>query len=178
MVKEEGIKEILVYDAYTDEWSRISDMNLVKQGSALAACGNDLYSIGGEMAGFGVLDVVKKYTVKEQTTTKDMLIKKGEAYELQIIVGNLKKGQAKTVTMSVDPEELQIQNVSSFEADQMLREGVDGVTLLKYQPDKGVVVMKLEGSLERGQSYETYQSIPVEVKADGKTKVEITLMEK
>lgn len=177
MVKEEGTKEVLVYDAYTDEWSRISDMNLTKQGSVLAACGNDLYSIGGEMAGFGVLDVVEQYTVKVQTTTKDMLIKKGEAYELQITAGNLKKGQTKIITVSVDSEELQIQNVSSFEAVEALREGVDGVTLLKYQPDKGVMVLKLEGSLERGQSYETYQSIPVEAKVDGKTRIEITLME-
>ena len=154
MVKEEGTKEILVYDAYADERSQISDMNLVKQGSVLAACGNDLYSIGGEMAGFGVLDVVEQYTVKVQTITKDMLIKKGEAYELQITAGNLKKGQAKTVTVSFNPEELQIQNVSSFEVDQVLREGVDGVTLLKYQPKNGVLVLKLEGSLERGRSYD------------------------
>ena len=33
----EETKEVLVYDAYSDEWSRISDMNLTKKDSMLAA---------------------------------------------------------------------------------------------------------------------------------------------
>ena len=60
----------------------------------------------------------------------------------------------------------------------MLKEGVDGVTPLKYQPKNGVLVLKLAGSLERGERFETCQSIPVEAKIDGKTRVEITLTEK
>lgn len=64
MAKTEETKEVLVYDAYSDEWSRISDMNLTKKDSMLAASGNDIYSIGGELAGFGVLDTVEQYTVK------------------------------------------------------------------------------------------------------------------
>lgn len=178
MAKEKSTKEILVYDAYAGEWSRISDMNLTKKGSVLAACGNDLYSIGGEMAGFGMLDVVEQYTVKVQAAVKDIVVKKGEVCELQVTAGNLKKGKTKIVTVKVDPRELQIQSASSFEENEALKEGTDGVTLLQYQPKKGVMVLKMEGSLERGQSYETYQSIPVEAKADGKTKVEITLTEK
>ena len=178
MVKEAETKEVLVYDAYAGEWSRISDMNLTKKDSALAASGNDLYSIGGEMPGFGVLDVVEQYTVKVQSTTKEMVVKKGEAYELQVTAGNLKKGETKVVSVAVNPEELQIQNASSFEEEEVLKKGADGVTLLKYQPEKGVLVLKLTGSLERGESYETYQSIPVEGKIDGKTRVEITLTHK
>ena len=178
MVKETETKEVLVYDAYADEWNRISAMNLTKKDSALAASGNDLYSIGGEMTGYGVLDVAEQYTIKVQSTTKEMLVKKGEAYELQVTAGNLKKGQTKIVSVAVNPEELQIQNASSFEEEEALKEGVDGVTLLKYQPKKGVLVLKLTGSLERGESYETYQSIPVEGKIDGKTRVEITLTDK
>ena len=178
MVKEAETKEVLVYDAYADEWSRISDMNLTKKESALAACGNDLYSIGGEMSGYGILDAAEQYTVKVQSTTKEMVVKKGEAYELQVTAGNLKKGETKVVSVAVNPEELQIQNASSFETEEALKEGADGVTLLKYQPKKGVLVLKLTGSLERGESYETYQSIPVEGKIDGKTRVEITLTEK
>ena len=178
MVKEADTREVLVYDAYTDEWSRISDMNLTKKDSALAASGNDVYSIGGEMTGYGVLDVAERYTVKVQTTTKEMLVKKGEAYELQVTAGNLKKGQTKIVTVNVNPDEMQIVNASSFEEEEALKEGADGVTLLKYQPKKGVLVLKLTGSLERGESYETYQSIPVEGKMDGKTRVEISLTEK
>ena len=177
MAKTEETKEVLVYDAYSDEWSRISDMNLTKKDSMLAASGNDIYSIGGELAGFGVLDTVEQYTVKVQTTTKQMAVNQGESYELQVNAGNLKKGQAKIVTVNVNPEEMEIQNASSFETEDALKEGVDGVTLLKYQPKKGVIVLKLTGSLERGESYETYQSIPVEAKITGKTTVEITLTE-
>ena len=177
MAKTEETKEVLVYDAYSDEWSRISDMNLTKKDSMLAASGNDIYSIGGELAGFGVLDTVEQYTVKVQTTTKQMAVNQGESYELQVNAGNLKKGQAKIVTVNVNPEEMKIQNASSFETEDTLKEGADGVTLLKYQPKKGVIVLKLTGSLERGGSYETYQSMPVEAKITGKTTVEITLTE-
>ena len=42
MVKEAETKEVLVYDAYADEWSRISSMNLTKKDSALAASGNEI----------------------------------------------------------------------------------------------------------------------------------------
>lgn len=178
MAKTEETKEVLVYDAYADEWSRILDMNLAKKDSILAASGNDIYSIGGEMTGFGVLDTVEQYTVKVQTTTKQMAVNQGEAYELQVTAGNLKKGQSKVVTVHVNPEEMEIQNASSFETEDALKEGADGVTLLKYQPKKGVIVLKLAGSLERGESYETYQSIPVEAKITGKTTVEITLTDK
>lgn len=178
MVKETETKEVLVYDAYADEWSQISAMNLTKKDSALVASGKDVYSIGGEMSGYGVLDVVEQYSVKVQSTTKEMLVKKGGAYELQVTAGNLKKGQAKIVTVTVNPDEMQIVNASSFETEDALKEGADGVTLLKYQPKKGVLVLKLTGSLERGESFETYQSIPVEGKIDGKTRVEITLTER
>lgn len=178
LVKEADTKEVLVYDAYADEWSSLSAMNLTKKESALAASGNELYSIGGEMTGFGVLDVVEQYSVKVQTVRREMMVNKGEAYELQVAAGNLEKGQTQTVTVSVDPEELEIQNASSFEEEDVLKEGADGVTLLKYQPKKGVMVLQLTGSLERGKSYETYHSIPVEGKIDGKTAVEITLTKK
>ena len=60
----------------------------------------------------------------------------GESYELQVNAGNLKKGQAKIVTVNVNPEEMKIQNASSFETEDTLKEGADGVTLLKYQPKK------------------------------------------
>jgi hypothetical protein len=178
MSKTEETKEVLVYDAYSDEWSRISAMNLTKKNSMLAVSGNDIYSIGGEMTGFGVLDTVEQYTVKVKTTTKQMVVNKGEVYELQLTAGNLKKGRTKIVTVNVNPDEIEIQNASSFEEEETLKEGADGVTLLKYQPKKGVIVLKLTGSLERGESYETYQSIPVEAKITGKTTVEITLTEK
>lgn len=178
LVKEADTKEVLVYDAYADEWSSLSAMNLTKKESALAASGNELYSIGGEMTGFGVLDVVEQYSVKVQTVRREMMVNKGEAYELQVAAGNLEKGQTQTVTVSVDPEELEIQNASSFEEEDVLKEGAEGVTLLKYQPKKGVMVLQLTGSLERGKSYETYHSIPVEGKIDGKTAVEITLTKK
>ena len=177
LVKESETKDVYVYDAYLDEWSEVSAMNLKKQESVLAACGNELYSIGGEMTGFGVLDVVEQYTVKVQTTKKQMEVRQGSHYELQINAGNLKKGQSKVVTISVNPKELEIKNASSFAEEDDLKEGVDGITLLKYQPKKGVLVWKLTGSLERGESCETYQSIPVEAKKDGKTEIAYTMTE-
>ncbi len=178
MVQEAETKEVLAYDAYTDEWSLVSAMNLAKKESALAASGNELYSIGGEMPGYGVLDVVEQYSVHLKSTTKEMAVKKGEAYELQVTAGNLKKGQKKTVSVKVNPDELHILNASSFEEEEALREGADGVKLLKYQPKKGVMVLQLTGSLERGESFEAYQSVPVEAEVDGKTTVEVTVVEK
>ena len=178
MIKTGETKNVLVYDAYSDEWSEVSAMNLTKKESALSACGNDLYSIGGEMTGFGVLDVVEQYSIKVQTIKKQLMVNECEAYELQVTAGNLDKGQSQIVTLSVDPDELEIQSASSFEEEAVLKEGADGVTLLKYQPQKGIMVLKLTGSLEKGNSYEAYQSVPVEAKISGKTTVEITLTEK
>lgn len=178
LLKEAETKTVLVYDAYLDQWSEISPMNLVKKDSVLTVSGNELYSIGGEMTGFGILDTVEQYSVKAQTVIKQMLVNKGEAYELQVTAGNLKKGQEKTVVVTVNPDELQIQFASSFEEEEALRQGKDGVTLLKYQPKKGIMVVKLVGSLEQGETYEACQSIPVEAKLDGKTNVEVTLTEK
>lgn len=177
LAKEGETKDVLYYDAYTDEWGEVSSMNLKKRDSALTASGNELYSIGGEMTGFGVLDTVEEYTIHVKTTKKEMLVNRGESYELQVTAGNLKKDQAQIVTVSVNPKELEILSASSFEEEEVLREGADGVTLLKYQPKKGVMVLKLTGNLERGESYETYHSIPVVGKIDGKTTVEITVEE-
>ena len=39
-------------------------------------------------------------------------------------------------------------------------------------------MLQLAGSLERGESFEAYQSVPVEAKVDGKTTVEVTVAEK
>ena len=178
MVKETETKNVFVYDAYSDEWSEISAMNLTKKESLLSACENELYSIGGEMTGFGVLDVVEQYTIKTQTIKKQMTINQGEIYELQVTAGNLAKDQSQIVTLSIDPDKLNFQSASSFEEEADLKEGVDGVKLLKYQPKKGVMVLKLTGSMERGNSCEAYQSVPVEAKMDGKTTVEITLTER
>ena len=107
-----------------------------------------------------------------------MTINKGEIYELQVTAGNLAKDQSQIVTLSMDPDKLNFQSASSFEEEADLKEGVDGVKLLKYQPKKGIMVLKLTGSMERGNSCEAYQSVPVEAKMDGKTTVEITLTER
>ena len=45
---------------------------------------------------------VEQYTVKVQTITKQMAVNQGESYELQVNAGNLKKGQAKIVTVNVN----------------------------------------------------------------------------
>lgn len=171
MIKEAETKEVLVYDVYTDEWGQVSPMNLMKKDSVPVACGSELYSIGGEMAGFGVTDVVERYTAGLQTVTRELSVKKGENYELQLAAGNLKRGQAKTVTLNVKPDEAVISNPSSFEDEEVLAKGVYGVKLLKYNPKKGVIVFKLSGSLEQGETYEVCQSVTVEAKISGKIKV-------
>lgn len=38
MAKEQETKEVLAYDAYADEWSRVSDINLSKKSATLATC--------------------------------------------------------------------------------------------------------------------------------------------
>lgn len=72
---------------------------------------------------------------------------------------------------------MEIQNASSFETEDALKEGADGVTLLKYQPKKGVIDAETDRKSGAGRILETYQSIPVEAKITGKTTVEITLTE-
>ena len=53
---------------------------------------------------------------------------------------------------------------------------IGSITVSSDQESQGVTMA--DGSpLERGESYETYQSIPVEAKITGKTTVEITLTE-
>lgn len=178
LVTEDTTEKVLVYDVYSDEWSEISSMNLAKKNSALVASGNELYSIGGEMTGFGVLDVMEQYAIKVQTTTKQMAVNKGESYELQLTAGNLNKRQTQIVSLSVNPDEMEFISASSFEEAEVLKEGTEGVKLLKYQPKKGVMVLKLTGSLEQGKSYEACHSVPVEAKIDGKTTVKITLTKK
>ena len=175
IVKENETKEVLVYDAYLDKWSRISEMNLSKKGTMLAATRNDIYSIGGEMTGFGVVDVVERYTPDTQKITKQIDVNKGESYELQLVAGNLKSGQKQAVKLSVDPNQIEIINASSFESEEELKEGVGGVKLLKYQPNKGVVIFEFSGSNEQGDNYQAYQSVPVEAKIDGKVDVAISL---
>ena len=65
-----------------------------------------------------------------------MTINQGEIYELQVTAGNLAKDQSQIVTLSIDPDKLNFQSASSFEEEADLKEGGDGVKLLKYQPKK------------------------------------------
>ncbi len=175
--KAEENNEVIVYDAYTDTWSQISDMNLSKENAALVASGNDLYSIGGEMTGFGNLDVVEMYSLDTKTTVKKLSIEKSESYELQVKAGNLKKGEEKTVTVSFDPDALEVESASSFEEEEELEEGSCGVTLEKYQPKKGVVVYHMTGKMEQGEAYQASQSIPLTSLIDGTTTVEVAMEE-
>lgn len=178
MMKETETNRVLCYDVYTDEWSEISPTNLTKENAMLVSSGNELYSIGGETEGFGVLDVVEQYSISNQTIIKKMNVKKGEVYEIQINAGNLSKDKTQIVSLSVDPKRLEVKQASSFGQKQDLMEGLEGVTLLKYQPKKGLMVLELKNNLEQGTSYEAYQSVPVEAKIDGTVQIKISLSEK
>ncbi len=59
-----------------------------------------------------------------------------------------------------------------------MKEGGDGVKLLKYQPKKRRYGSKVDRKHGTREFCETYQSVPVEAKMDGKTTVEITLTER
>ena len=67
MVKETETKNVLYMMLIPMSGGEISAMNLTKKESLLSVCENELYSMGGEMTGFGVLDVVEQYTIKAQT---------------------------------------------------------------------------------------------------------------
>ena len=175
IVNERNAQEVLAYDAYTDTWSNISSMNLTKSNSTLVSSDNDVYSVGGEVSGFGIVDVVEQYTIDAKTIIKEINVNKGESYELQVNAANLKKGESQFVTLTVDPDVLEIKNSSSYHDEEELVKGIDGVKLVKYQPKKGVMVLELMGSMEQGNTCEACQSIPVKALKNTKTKVEISM---
>lgn len=169
MVKENASNEALCYDAYLNQWSTVPVMNLEKEKAGIASVGNTLYSLGGKMDGFGILDVVERYEPGILQTTKQLNVVKDEIYELQVKAGQCKENTDYIVTVRVDPKMLAFEKSSSFMDKEIFEKGYEGVQLLKYAKGSGVLKFKLNDKMETGDTMETFQSIPVKGLVNGQT---------
>lgn len=177
MVKENATAEALCYDAYLDTWNTVPVMNLAKENTGIASVGNTLYTVGGTLNGFGYLDVVERYNLKDTQISKTLNVTKDEIYELQVEAGQCKEDTDYVVTVRIDPKILQFQRTSSFMDQKNFEEGKEGVQLLKYAKKSGVLKFKLNGRMETGDTMEAYKSIPVKGLVDGETTVQMRVGE-
>ncbi len=153
--------QVLCYDVYLDQWSKLSVLNLKKEASQLQAVGNTLYNLGGFLQGFGSLDVVEYHELETKQIVKQLQVTKGESYELQVNAGNCQEDTDYFITVRIDPAVLEYSKTSSFMQKEELAEGKDGIQLVRYAPEKGVMVLKLSSKMETGDTFQAYQSVPV-----------------
>lgn len=177
MVKEKASNEAVCYDVYLGTWSTVPVMNLVKEKTVIAGVGNTLYTIGGDMHGFGCLDVVERYVLENPQITKTLDVNRDEIYELQIEAGQCKEDTDYVVTVRMDPGVLAFEKTSSFMDQQNFEQGKEGVQLLTYAKKRGVLTFRLNGRMETGDTMEAYKSIPVRGLVDGKTTVQMQVEE-
>lgn len=175
--KEKETDQVIYYDAYTDQWGKVPVMNLKKQQSELQAVGGTLYSMGGKAGRFGTLDVLEKYDLDKNIITKKMKVESGEAYEVQIDAGNCREDTDYAVILRTDPGMVSMERASSFMKKKEIQKGKSGVRLIYYAPDSGVIVFRLYGTMEAGQTREACQSIPLEGVKDGVATVEMQVEE-
>lgn len=178
MVNANITDRVLCYDVYQNIWSELSQLNLKKKDSKIQSVGENLYSIGGYANGFGTLDVMEIYELAKVTLNKTIEVKKNEIYELQVNAGDCEEDTDYTVTVRVDPKVLEISQVSSFMQKEEMENGKDGIKLISFKPQKGVMVFTLRGLMEQGNTYEAYQSIPVAGLKDATTVVEMQVEKK
>ena len=76
-----------------------------------------------------------------------------------------------------DPGMVSMERASSFMRKKEIQKGKSGVRLIYYAPDSGVIVFRLYGTMEAGQTREACQSIPLEGVKDGVTTVEMQVEE-
>lgn len=177
MVKENETNEVICYDVYLDTWKSIPVTNLKKEKSELVSVGTSLYSIGGNMNGFGLLDVVESYDLGTQQIKRVIDVQKDEIYELQVEAGQCKEDTDYVVTVRIDSKALAFEKTSSFMSRTNFEKGQDGVQLLKCSEKSGVLMFRLNGKMETGNSTEAFQSIPVRGLKDGKTIVRMQVEE-
>jgi len=161
IVNDNSTNQVICYDIYLDTWSKIPVLNLPKEYSQIQSVGSTLYNIGGYMQGFGTLDVLESYLVENLQITKQMAVKKGESYELQVNAGKCEDDTDYLVTVRIDPEVLAFSRISSFMKKEEIQKGKDGIQLISFTPEKGVMVLKLHSKMETGVTFQAYQSIPV-----------------
>lgn len=169
MVNNNRTNQVICYDIYLDTWNKVPVLNLQKEFSQIQSVGSTLYNIGGYMQGFGILDVLEVYPVKNLQITKPMDVKQGESYELQVNAGKCEDNTDYLVTVRIDTKMLAFRRTSSFMQKEEMKKGKDGVQLMSCTPEKGVMVLKLHSKMEAGVTFEAYQSIPVMGLQDGTT---------
>lgn len=177
MVKEKASNEAVCYDVYLDTWSTVPVMNLEKEKTGIAGVGHTLYTVGGALNGFGTLDVVERYHLKDTQITKTLHVTKDEIYELQVEAGQCREDTDYVVTVRMDPKVLAFEKTSSFMDQENFENGKEGVQLLKYAKKSGVLKFRLNGRMETGDTMEAYKSIPVRGLVDGKTTVQMQVEE-
>lgn len=170
--------KVLYYDVYVDEWGEVSALNLKKENSVLCSQDHTLYSIGGFMEGFGTLDVVERYETNVETMTREIAAEQGQFYEIQLNGGKLNKTKDYVVTIRMDADVLSFSDICSYATEEELKEGIDGVKLLYCNKSKGVMVLRVDGSLEAGNTIEAYQSLTVEALQSKKTTVNMQVQTK
>ncbi len=170
MVRRDAADRPIYYDTYSREWGELGSFHIAKSDSAIQAVGTTLYSLGGRSGGFGVLEVVEGLTLENtQIMESQMDVSRGEAYEIQLVAGNLPVGKDGVVTLLINPEHLGLEIPTSFTAYESAGEaagtgdesGTEGFELLDCQPQKGRFVFRVKGGLERGSTGQAYDSIPV-----------------
>lgn len=175
MVNDHETNRVICYDVYLDTWSSLSVYNLKKEASRLESVGNTLYSLGGSLTGFGTLDVMESYLLEMAQVTKQMEVTTGESYELQVNAGNCDEDMDYLVTVRIDPSLLAFSQTSSFMKQEEIEAGQDGIQLMHYAPKKGVMILKLRSTMETGETYAAYQSIPVVGVQDGTAVVQMQI---
>lgn len=162
MVSSGCTDHVISYDISRDVWNKTSVFNMKKTVSGFAASKDMLYSIGGNVSGFGTVPVVESLVVSDMALVRRIDVTAGENYEIQLYAGNELKNMVYTVTITIDPKVLAFCMPSSFTSEEEFREGKDGAKLVKYEPDKGVMVIEMDGKMETGEATQVLQSIPVQ----------------
>lgn len=178
LVNNKKTNRVLCYDVYQDQWSELSRLNIEKETSQIQSVDGTLYNIGGYAAGFGTLDVVENLSIERDVIRSVLDAKKGTIYEMQVNAGNSKEETDYFITLRMDPTVLQCVNTSSFMQDQELKSGKEGVKLVSYSAEKGVMILKYRGKMEAGDTFETVQSVPLQALRDKKTTVEMQVEKK
>lgn len=177
-VSEKETRDVVTFDTYKNEWSSLSKMNLKKALAGYVILNDVLYSIGGTMEGFGSLDVVEAIDLQLVENTETMKVKKGEAYEIGLHAANLLKEKEYTVTVKINPSQLDYDEKSSLFDLEENKDGVSGVKLISLKASKGIAVFKIDGDLEAKESEMLCQSIPVIALVDGDVTVSMKVVAK
>lgn len=130
------------------------------------------------MNGFGTLDAVEKYETNVETIQKKLAAEKGQFYELQLNGGGLKKKKDYIVSLRIDSDVLSFSDICSYATEEELKAGMDGIKLLYCNKEKGVMVLRVDGTLEAGDTLEAYESVTVEALQSGVTTVSMQVQTK